>query len=45
MGAHWMVPNPLFQHWMVGGVVELANANPICNKKYKAVHIKKILSI
>lgn len=45
MGAHWIVPKLFVQHWMVGGVVEVAKANPMCNKKYMATQIKKILNI
>lgn len=39
-----MVPNPLFQHWMVGGGGWVcASAAAICPKKYKATKSKNHL--
>ena len=36
IGAHWIVPNPLFQHWITGGGTVgdcCASATPMCRVK------------
>jgi hypothetical protein len=45
---HWMVPNPLFQHWMIGGggggaLDACATPTMKCPKKYRNATIKNHL--
>ena len=41
---HWIVPKPLFQHWMVGGVLDACATDTMkCPRKYRNPTIKNHL--